>query len=116
METVDERTFKEKMNAFVEKGKDKVRDGCRFIKDNPASVPIICAGIAGGSKIISKSISAYSTKKQMDLQMRRIYDRSLGRYIELKRPLSTREAIELEARRMNGENITMILDSMGLVK
>lgn len=116
METVDERTFKEKMNAFVEKGKDKVRDAAKFIKDNPASVSVICAGIVGGSRIISKTISAYSAKKQMDLQMRRIYDRSLGRYIELRRPLTTKEAIELEARRMNGEKMTMILDSMGLVK
>ena len=116
MTTVDERTAKEKFSAFCEEAKKKARDGAAFIKENPGTIPIICSGIMGASKITAKVIASRTQRREQDFQMRRIYDRSLGRYIELKRPLTTKEAIEIEARRLNGEKITSILDSMRLVK
>lgn len=45
-----------------------------------------------------------------------IYDRSLGRYTELKRPLKAKESLEIERRRKMGESLNSILDDMRLLK
>lgn len=116
MDTMDFRTTKQKLYDLKEGAKMKVQQGLRFIKENPTAVPIICTAIGGITRITSKVISSRTAAKEIDFRQRTIYDRSLGRYIELKRPLTTRQAIEIEERRASGEKLHMILDSMNLLK
>ena len=45
-----------------------------------------------------------------------VYDRSLGMYHTLKRPMRTDEKIEFDLRRKRGESVLSILRSMGLLR
>ena len=116
MQTVDCRTTKQKLLDVKEGIKRKTKQGLEFIKENPGSIPIICTAIGGVTRVTSKAISSRATTKEIEFRQRTIYDRSLGRYVELKRPLTTRQAIEIEERRASGEKLHMILDSMNLLK
>lgn len=47
---------------------------------------------------------------------KRVYNRSCGSYIELRRKLTGKEQLELERRKKNGESIAQILSDMGVIK
>ena len=91
-----------------------------FIRDNkdilifvvPAGVTVI----GGGTKVLSKAIANHTAEREIRFKERTIYDRSQGRYVTLKRPLKTQEALEIERRRRNGEGLNSILYDMNLLK
>ena len=118
--TVDCRTFKEKVNAGLEKAKETGKKAVTVMRENTDVIilvmPVVCTVIGGTTKIATKMIQQHNINKEIDFRQRTIYDRSLGRYIELRKPLTTRQAIIIEERRANGERLTSILDSMGLLK
>lgn len=76
-------------------------------------VPLALAAITSVCKTANKAIDANREKKLKDMY---IYDRSLGRYIELKRPLNQRDLTNITSRRQNNERLTDILLDMNLVR
>jgi hypothetical protein len=101
----------------IENGWNKFATGIRDNKDVLVFVvPSAVAVLSGGAKVLSKTIAAHSTDREIKFKERNIYDRSQGRYVPLKRPLRTHEALELERRRRNGEGLNAILYDMGLLK
>ena len=117
---INHRSFKEKVSSLWYKTKRKVKEGTVIVRDNLdiiiPLVPVACTIIGVATKITSKMIQKHNTNKEIDFRQRTIYDRSLGRYVELSRPLTTEQAIIIEERRANGEKLTNILDSMKLLK
>lgn len=96
---------------------DEFRD---FVRDNQDvlvfTVPAAVTILGGGSKLLSKAIAHHTSAKEIRFKERTIYDRSLGRYVQLKRPLKAREALEIERRRRAGERLNSILNDMRLIK
>ena len=116
METVDMRTEKEKAAERSEKVKQKISEVTAFVKDNKILIPFGIAMINGSAKIAKAMIQSHAVNKEIDFKERHIYDRSMGRYVELKRPLSSTQALEIESRKENGERLYVILESMNLLK
>lgn len=79
-------------------------------------IPAVVAITKGITNMISKSITANTVNKEIRFKERTIYDRSLGRYVELKRPLTPTEALTIEERRASGEKLHEILNDMKLLK
>lgn len=92
----------------------------RFIRDNHDVlvfvVPSAVAVFSGGTRLLSKGIARHTLEREIKFKESTIYDRSMGRYVELKRPLTTSEALEIERRKKNGEGLNNILYDMKLVK
>lgn len=91
-----------------------------WVRDNRdvlmLTVPATVAVVGSVTKFTSKAITAHMTNKEINFKERTIYDHSLGRYVELKRPLTAAQSLTIEERRANGEKLHMILDDMGLLK
>lgn len=119
---VDE--FKEKMNKKCNEAKTKglnmLYNAETWISSHREDlfwmVPLATAGVKGVSRITSAAIRNHAVNKEIYNRERQIYDRSLGRYVTLKRPLTDSEAFLIESRRRNGEGLTTILYSMNLIK
>lgn len=109
-----------KKREMKQKFQTMVNDGLSWVNRNKENIAIVTAvGIPvakGGVKLISKAMVNHKLNKEIDFKERHIYDRSLGRYTELKHKLSKKEALEIERRKNGGEKLNIILDSMGLLK
>lgn len=106
-----------KRNETIANGWNKLVNDVRDNKDVLMYVvPPAVAVISGGAKVLSKTIAAHTTDREIRFKERHIYDHSQGRYVPLRRPLKTHEALEFERRRRNGEGINSILFDMGLLK
>lgn len=123
MKTFNE--FKSEVNAkwtgFVVKAKVKTHDALEWMNANREVVGtvLVPAGIVAVKTVtgLVKSVDRkIDLKKEQDLKDLYIYDRSLGYYHELKHKLSSREALEIDRRRNNGESMAHILASMKLLK
>ena len=117
---IDLRSRKEKFESLKESGKEKVNAIVNGVRNNMDVIvvasPVVCAVISGTTKVVSSMIRKHSINKDIDFKQRTIYDHSLGRYVELKKPLTSSQSIIIEERRSNGEKLHTILDSMGLLK
>ena len=79
-------------------------------------VPSAVTVIGGGTRVLSKAIAAHTAEREIKFKECTIYDLSMGRYVTLKRPLRTSEALEIERRKENGEKLNSILNDMNLLK
>lgn len=64
-------------------------------------------------KSLLKIVELSQEKKIKDLK---IYDRSMGKYLDLKRPLTQKDMKIVLERRENGEKLSNILMGMNLLK
>lgn len=80
------------------------------------AVPATVTVLGGGAKVLSKVIANHTKEREIKWKERTIYDHSLGRHTPLRRPLKTREALEIERRRKNGESLNSILYDMNLIR
>ena len=115
--TIDLRTKEQKRLDRKEAFRKRRQQIAQFIVENKEIViPAATTCILGACTMTTKLVKMHRTKMELDFKKRSIYDRSLGCYIELKRPLRTSEALQIEERRNNGEPLTMVLESMHLLK
>ena len=100
--------------------KRKVNEALDWIKDNkevlviviPAALALTKEGVKV-IKYLSKNVALIQEKRIKDLK---IYDRSMGRYLDLKRPLNQNDMKIVLERRDNGEKLSNILMDLGLLK
>ena len=109
--------LKEKMdeaNKFgkrmLDKAVETVKNVAHWAVDNPKEAAFIASAFALGKKFVTKT----EEKKEYDDKRKRYWDGTTMWY--LKRELSTRQKLELECRRMNGEFCGDILAEMGVLK
>jgi ABC-type nitrate/sulfonate/bicarbonate transport system substrate-binding protein len=100
---------REKYDRF----KQKLNQAWTWCIDNPEkAIPIgvaVGGGIAKGAKTISRHAKLKEERELKDLY---IYDRSTGFYWKLKKPLTSRQQMEINLRKTNGEKLGDILNSM----
>lgn len=75
--------------------------------------PIVIGGVTTVVKVVGKCMNRHSEKALKKLYC---YDRSLGHFWRLKRELSTREWLEVDRRKKNGERMADILSDMRVLK
>lgn len=122
MKTIEE--LKSEANArwtgFTIKVKVKAHETYEWIVTHKEEATFIAttgvAAIGAVGKIIRTIDRKVDLKKEKDLKELYVYDRSRGKYHRLRHKMTTREAIEFDRRRQEGETVTQILSSMDLIR
>lgn len=114
--------YKSRWEKFKYKTKDKIDGAIRWVKEKPQEAAILGSVIIVGADkivhVIKKWKSIQPTQAELDREWHdtHVYDRSLGYYYNLKRPMSGTEAMEFSQRKKRGESTGDILRSMNLLK
>ncbi|SFU31979.1 hypothetical protein [Butyrivibrio sp. INlla21] len=120
METVDNRTFKQKVHDFTSKAKGKV-DTCvynikRTVKDHPMETfTIACLAVPGVLRVVNSAIRAHSQNQETRYNECDIYDPRTGTHYYTKRPLSNTQKLNLENEYKAGRNKGEILRDMKML-
>lgn len=104
------RKFKEKVSSKIQNGKEWVINNKEIVM---TALPVIVGGFTTVIKVVDKK---HNLKKQEKLKDEYCYDRSLGHYWKLRRPLSNKEWLEIDKRKKNGERLSDILDELKVLK
>jgi hypothetical protein len=114
--------YKSRWEKFKYKTKDKIERAIRWVKEKPEQAAIVGSVVIVGADKLFKGIKKLKelqpTQAELDREWRElhVYDRSLGYYYNLKRPMSATEAMEFSQRKKRGESTGDILRSMNLLK
>lgn len=112
---------REQIKRKLKDTKEKVSE---WTRQNGTTI-VKCAVAAGGLFVtvglpIINMVNETRTKNRLDKQerdkKRRMYDRSLGCYVDLKRDLNKQDLTAINDRRAKGERLVDILNSMNLIK
>ena len=121
-EVINTKSFERKCKReqFKRKVKAKIQEVIYWIDENKEFliivIPAASAILTGGFKVIkslSRNVALAQEKRIKDM---RIYDRSMGKYVELKRPLKNSDMKTILERRENGEKLSSILMDLNLIK
>jgi len=103
--------------SFKEKCKRKWHNALAWCKENEdvliVVVPVVASLAALGIKKGSKMYKQHLEHLDKDLT---IYDNRLGHYWRLKRKLSNKEYLEIDARKRAGEALSDILVDLNVLK
>lgn len=116
METIDNRTFKEKFEDFKGRIAQKFKDLKQWISEH--FYEILTAVVFVGPVILSvlKEVNkARAASLQARREQREIYDPRKGRYYTLRRTPKAWEWEEIDERYEAGENYSSILRDMRLI-
>lgn len=108
---------KDKYLAFKDK-MGRIKDAVKiWAKENPEEAAgLVCSAVfVGGGAVVS---AAQKKKKEMDEfneRETRQYDPVSGQYYYIKRPMKSREKLELDRRMAEGERKGAILNDMKLI-
>lgn len=117
-----EVTYKSKWEKFKHKAWTKKEKFVNWVKDYPQEAAVFGSVILVGADKLFKGIKKLKelqpTQAELDREWHdtHVYDRSLGYYYNLKRPMSGTEAMEFSNRKKRGETTGDILRSMNLLK
>jgi hypothetical protein len=120
METVDNRTLKQKIKDGWYKICDRATESYdnvkRKVEEHPAEAfTLTMVAIPGVLKIINSIIRAHSQNQVAKHDKCDIYDPRTGEHWYTKRPLTSKQQLNLEQRYKAGESKGRILDSMNLL-
>lgn len=116
METVDNRTFKEKVHDGWTKLKWKVEDGVKWIKDNPAPAATIATATAVTVKTTYKIVKTVIAASEDKERRKEVYCNDIQSTVKLKHELNYNEQRELRDRMNIGQSKFEALDEMHLLK
>lgn len=108
------REFKEKIKNGVNKAYVKTKDFC--ISHQEIVIPVAVTLATGAVKITKLVLKQKNLKQEEHNKEEYCYDRSLGHYWALRRPLSNKEWLEIDSRKKNGERLSDILSEMKVLK
>ena len=120
--TIDIDDFKkeEKRRERKERFNKKVNITANWIRNNKETlaivIPVVGVSIKGTAKIIKGISKNVALSQEKQLKEKFIYDRSLGKYLELKKPLTNAQMKSILERKDNGEKLSSILRTENLLK
>ena len=120
--TIDIDDFKkeEKRRERKERFNKKVNITANWIRNNKETlaivIPVVGVSIKGTAKIIKGISKNVALSQEKQLKEKFIYDRSLGKYLELKKPLTNAQMKSILERKDNGEKLGSILQNMNLLR
>ena len=114
--------YKSRWEKFKHKAWTKKEKFVNWVKEKPQEAAIVGSVVIVGADKLFKGIKKLKelqpTQAELDREWHdtHVYDRSLGYYYNLKRPMSGTEAMEFSTRKKRGETTGDILRSMNLLK
>ena len=120
METVDNRSFKQKVHDFTSKTKGKI-DTCVYnvkttIKEHPMEAfTIACLTVPGVLKVGNSLVRAHIQNQETRYNECDIYDPRTGTHYYTKRPLTNAQKLNLESAYKEGKNKGEILRDMRMI-
>ena len=120
METVDFRSFKEKVHDGVSTVKQKVEDGVNGVKKVVSEHPqetfvVACLAIPGVLKLANSAMRANMQEKQTRYDECNVYDPRTGEHWYTRKPLTANQKLNLEQRYKLGESKGSILRDMRMI-
>lgn len=108
---------KEKAKEHARRAKDWIkRNGLTTLYVTVATVATLTPVVLPITGAINRAKVNKRLTKVEEAKENRIYDRSLGCYLSLKRKLSKKQVRTIKERRQNGEVLFDILDDLDLLK
>ena len=109
--------FKRKATEAKDAAVDMGKRAIQWAKDNPEAALVVLGVVATAGKTAIRDASrAHADKKEDDRRERYIYDRSLGMYWELRRPMTAAERRKFQELKAEGYRTGDILEVMHLIK
>lgn len=108
------REIVEKVKNGASNAYQKARAFC--INNKEVVVPVAITLATGTVKVTKQLLKARNIKEDERIKEEYCYDRSLGHYWALRRPLSNKEWLEIDSRKQNGERLADILSDMRVLK
>lgn len=115
---IDDFRKESKKREFKEKVKEKVKEKASnayqktkafCINNREIVIPVAITLSTGLVKISKMAVKSKNLKKEEQLKEEYCYDRSLGHYWKLRRPLTNDEWLEIDQRKRDGERLSDIL-------
>ena len=107
----------EKTASFKDKVREKLQSAKSWVEWHRDEIitftPVVIAGATTIIKVVGRRVNLH---KQETIKNLYCYDRSLGHYWQLRRPLSNKEWLAIDAWRKRGERMADILASMKVLK
>lgn len=94
----------------------RLADTTNFVKENQTLIYSGVGVLGAASGVVKKLLKNHAVNKEIKFKETTIYDRSLGRYVRLKKKLTAEQALKIEQRKNNGEKLHLILKDMNLLK
>ena len=121
METVDNRSFKEKVDAFKWNAKEKIGKGWNATKkwcseNKEILIVAIPAVLAASAKIVKSVDNMQDRQYEYKERYLQVWDPATRQHVKLRRELKPHEQLELSQRNQDGERLTDILFDMGVAK
>lgn len=101
------REFKEKVKEKASNAYQKTKAFC--INNREIVIPVAITLSTGLVKLSKMAVKSKNLKKEEQLKEEYCYDRSLGHYWKLRRPLTNDEWLEIDQRKRDGERLSDIL-------
>ena len=120
METVDDRTFKQKVKDVWVKGTEKVSDAARnaktMVMEHPQeALTIAVLALPASLKLANSIVRAKQQSKETRYNECDVYDPRTGTHYYTKKPLTNQQKLNLESRYRAGEDKGKILYDMKLL-
>ena len=108
--------IKREADLIAWKAGQKAKRALKWCTDNK-EISVILIPIIGGfvMTVIKTVIKDNNIRKETMLKELYVYDRSLGHYHKLRRPLKTSEWMKINERKKNGETLADILYSLNVL-
>ena len=100
--------------------KRKVNEALYWINENKEVLVIVIPAALTiakmGTSLVKSLLKIVELSQEKKIKDLKIYDRSMGKYLDLKRPLTQKDMKIVLERRENGEKLSNILMDMNLLK
>lgn len=119
MKTVKQMEMQLKWACFKLKAKSTFNKSVRWLNENKEVVliaaPVVTGVVGGAFKLAKNLVRSRNLNAEKDLKELYVYDRSLGHYWKLRRPVRNSEWLEINTRKQNGEPLGEILESLRIL-
>ena len=121
METIDNRSFKEKAETWAWNTKETVKrkwnDTKQWCSENKQLlIVLVPAGLAAANKALKTVDRMQERKYDYKERYLQVWDPATHQHIKLRRELTPAEQLELSQRNQDGERLTDILHDMKVAK
>jgi len=114
----DKESIKDKIKRGFRKGKEKLVNTVKWIKENPQEAAIYASMIAGLTGVLKKGLRHVNLKQEQRMKDRYIYDFSNRCYLETRRKLNRNDVVSINRLRREhpGMKMSEALEYLNLLK
>jgi len=106
-----------KFRYWMRRADAKFQECKDWVRDNKEAVLVLTPVVITGLTTIVKVVGKHNNlRKEEAVKNLYCYDRSLGHYWALRRELTNKEWLEIDARKKAGERLSDILDELKVLK